>query len=178
MSYKYGIINKRQLENSTMGENDTSFPSPTPIDLESSTSQSPVVETLVITSEKPAATITEIESSTVTTTVGYVSADASNTSSNSSNVLLTALLGTVGLIIILIGLLFMILWLKKGEKPKVINRGLTQLDDNGSLNGSNDSVNDEMATYRPSDQDDEQLPSYAEAVVRGRRSTIYNDSVI
>jgi hypothetical protein len=175
MSYEYGIINKRQIETSTIEDEDSQFPSPTSTVSVSSASQSPVgtqFETLVITSEKPASTITETESSTVTTTVKYVSADASNTPSNSTSVLLAALLGTIGLIIILAGLLFITLWLKKGEKPRVINRGLTQIDDNGSLNDSNDSTNDEMVTYRPNDPDDEQLPSYAEAVVRGRSSTI------
>lgn len=175
MSYKYEIINKRQLETSTTEDEDFS---PTPAVSEPGASQPPTLATLVITTEKPASTITETESSTVTTTVKFVSADASNTPSNSTSVLLAALLGTIGLIIILTGLLFMILWLKRGEKPRVINRGLTQLDDNGSLNDSNDSTNDEMVTYRPSDPDDEQLPSYAEAVVRGRSSTIYNNPVI
>ncbi|CAB4397606.1 hypothetical protein RhiirA5_346520 [Rhizophagus irregularis] len=176
MSYKYEIIDKRQL---TSTAEDEDSPSTTPAVSEPQSPTGPIqFATLVVTSEKPASTITETESSTITTTVKYVSADASNTPSNSTSVLLAALLGTIGLIIILTGLLFMILWLKRGEKPRVINRGLTQLDDNGSLNDSNDSTNDEMVTYRPSDPDDEQLPSYAEAVVRGRSSTIYNNPVI
>ncbi|RIA86194.1 hypothetical protein C1645_829673 [Glomus cerebriforme] len=166
MSYKYGII-KRQLESSSIDSEGSLFPSPTPTD-SASVQQ---FETPVITPDKVTATITEIASSIVTTTVRDAAADTSNTTSSSTNVLVTALLGTIGLIIILSGLLFMIFWLKRGENKGVIgNRDLTQLnDDRRSLN---DPTIDEMVTYRPSDPDDEQLPSYAEAVVRGRNSTI------
>ncbi|CAI2169151.1 15338_t:CDS:1 [Funneliformis geosporum] len=126
----------------------------------------------------PTATITE--TNTITTTAITTSivndavintSDNSNTSSaGSTNILLAALLGTVGLIIILSGLLIIIIWLRRGEKAKggIENRGLTQLNDDGNINVS---MND-MNTYRPRDLDDEQLPSYAEAVVRGRSSGI------
>src|SRR4051794_22991907 len=168
MSYNYGIINKRQ-EN----PDETPLP-PLPADTEDTeegdTTQTNVFETTIITSEGVTSTITEVKSSIITTTVidnaTANNSDNSNTS-GSSNILVAALLGTIGLIIILSGLLIIIFWLRRGEKPKrgIVNRGLTEPNDN-------ESINDEMVTYRPSDPDDEQLPSYAEAVVRGRSSTI------
>lgn len=128
-----------------------------------------------ITETKSSITTTTALPTVITTVVNKTAADSSNnsnTQTGSTNVLIAALLGTIGLIIILSGLLIIVFWLRRGEKSKERNRGLTQLNDDELAGDINDPVNDEMATYRPSDPDDEQLPSYAEAVVRGRSSII------
>jgi ATP-dependent Zn protease len=177
MSYKYGVINKRQAESPFLPSPTDSEDDGTPQTFNSEISVETPAEipaeatvTTVITSEGITATITEVKSSIITTTViDNATANNSDNSniSGSSNILVAALLGTIGLIIILSGLLIIIFWLRRGEKSKggIINRGLTEINDN-------ESINDEMVTYRPSDPEDEQLPSYAEAVVRGRNSTI------
>jgi len=156
MPYNYGI-NKRQFSSPETTDSGEDGPS---------TTQS-------LTTAGPTITAVPTATATVTTTVIDKSSEASNSDisnmSGSTNILVVSLLGSVGLIIILSGLLIIIFWLRRGEKSKGIgDRGLTQLND---VNDDG-STNDEMVTYRPSDLDDEQLPSYAEAVVRGRNSTI------
>ncbi|CAG8684919.1 5647_t:CDS:1 [Funneliformis caledonium] len=135
----------------------------------------PEVATSYTQSGNPTATITETSTITTAITTTIVNdavmnaSDTSNTSlAGSNNILLAALLGTIGLIIILSGLLIIIIWLRRGEKTKggIENRGLTQLNDDGNTSVSMNDMN------RPRDPDDEQLPSYAEAVVRGRSSAI------
>ncbi|CAG8549182.1 13773_t:CDS:1 [Cetraspora pellucida] len=103
----------------------------------------------------------------------------SNTPDSSSPqaiILAASVLSSVGIITIL-GII-VLCWFRRGEKRKFERDEVSQIHDDevilrrsrrDNFDGSVDQ-SDDFVTYRPRDPDDEQLPSYAEAVVRGRAS--------
>ncbi|CAG8625545.1 10437_t:CDS:1 [Dentiscutata heterogama] len=99
-----------------------------------------------------------------------------NASSPQAIILAASVLCSVGLITIL-GVVILC-WFRKGERSKSERNEVSQIHDDevilrrsrrDNFDGSIDQ-SDDFVTYRPSDPDDEQLPSYAEAIVIGRAS--------
>ncbi|RHZ46828.1 hypothetical protein Glove_606g95 [Diversispora epigaea] len=105
------------------------------------------------------------------------SSSANSLSKTQTTILAITIVGSVGLVFIL-GIL-VLWWFRKGENEKTeaknIISGGSMSDEGGgegSEEGDGESNNDDnnfIMTYRPGY--DDQLPSYAEAVVRGRSSS-------
>ncbi|CAG8539012.1 hypothetical protein C2G38_2039733 [Gigaspora rosea] len=125
--------------------------------------------------------ITPYITMTVTDNGITTSPTASNTgeingSSPQTIILAASVLSSVGIITVL-GVIALC-WFRRGEKRKSTRNEASQIHDDqvilrrsrmGNFDGSIDQ-NDDFVTYRPSDPDDEHLPSYAEAIVIGRAS--------
>ncbi|CAG8782144.1 31368_t:CDS:2, partial [Gigaspora margarita] len=140
-----------------------------------------VTKPVVIISSPPGG-ITPYITMTVTDNGITTSPTASNTGelngiSPQTIILAASVLSSVGIITIL-GVIALC-WFRRGEKRKFTRNEVSQIHDDqvilrrsrmGNFDGSIDQ-NDDFVTYRPSDPDDEHLPSYAEAIVIGRAST-------
>ncbi|CAG8544196.1 8293_t:CDS:1 [Racocetra fulgida] len=122
----------------------------------------------------PYITVTVLTDRIITTTPSV--SNTPDSSSPQAIILAASVLSSVGIITVL-GII-VLCWFRRGEKRKFERDGVSQIHDDeiilrrsrrDNFDGSIDQ-NDDFITYRPRDPDDEQLPSYAEAIVRGRAS--------